>query len=275
MYVDVLFVLNFSMNVLSLYLTEKLCGNGLLGLRCFLAGGIGALAGILLTISMLPGWSDVLLALAISFLMVYISFGGCGGFFHFLRCSGILWGVTVMFGGTTLFLMERIASVPNRGELFMVLVVGCGISTVIWRVICWKKQRVSAFVSVELDGKTCEFPALCDSGNLVREPISGLPVVMLSEEIARGLLPGEILEHLSSGDVNRVMELPEMLRRRVRVIPLSTATGRLTVCGILPDRISVAERAGKREVQALVVIRPLGISGFGGYAGVIPASLGS
>ena len=95
---------------------------------------------------------------------------------------------------------------------------------------------------------------LADSGNLLREPISGLPVILLRP----GVLPGG--EPLT-------LERPGQ-----RVIPFSSAGGSDILIGFRADSITLKTLTRKKDIQAYLAFDKAG-NGFAGTDGLFPASL--
>ena len=57
-------------------------------------------------------------------------------------------------------------------------------------------------LALTVDGRTARFPALIDTGNRLREPLSGQPVVIAEEGLLRGILPRSGWRELRFGSVN-------------------------------------------------------------------------
>ena len=72
-----------------------------------------------------------------------------------------------------------------------------------------------------------EFSALVDSGNLLREPIGGLPVVILSEKASR--------VYIKKGEISpgSAIEYPE-IGKEIRIIPMNGAGGAGILTGFIP-----------------------------------------
>ena len=102
-------------------------------------------------------------------------------------------------------------------------------------------------------GTTAAFTALCDTGCLLTEPISGMPVIVASEKSL-----GKLTELLRAED-------PPL---RLRLIPADGICGHRLLRGFIPERVSV----GGTEVSA-VVAWDGGGTDYGGFGGIVPAKL--
>ena len=126
-------------------------------------------------------------------------------------------------------------------------------------LICRKKIHVhSAEVSIHIKGNRIRARLLADSGNLVTEPFSALPVIILSSAV----LP-------------KPYDDPEkdIFPLAVRAIPISTATGGSCFFGFRPDQIEVL-RLGKKSksVDAYIAVDTSN-NNFSGYDGIMPTAL--
>ena len=98
LYADILFFINFSMDMITLYLTSRLTSGPPLGWRTVVSALIGGLWGTLSIAVALDGVFGILLTGAISVLMVLVSFG-YGGIGVLLRRSAVFWGTASLLGG--------------------------------------------------------------------------------------------------------------------------------------------------------------------------------
>ena len=85
--------------------------------------------------------------------------------------------------------------------------------------------------------------AKADTGNGLREPFSGLPVLIAEEEILRPLLPEQIRRYLSdlknAGDNGGSADIP-VPENALRLVPFSSMGGRGILPAFRPDRIVTA-----------------------------------
>ena len=127
------------------------------------------------------------------------------------------------------------------------------VSIVVVRLFSSGRQKKCVNVRVEAADVTAETTALVDSGNLAREPISSLPVVILSSQ--------------------RIKELAKMTdendtRLAIRLIPIKTLGGEKIMKGFIPGKITV----DGKEVGAVVAVDKENRT-FGGYGGIVPSGL--
>ena len=103
--------------------------------------------------------------------------------------------------------------------------------------------------------------ALVDSGNLCRDPISGKPVIFIDPASSRALI-----------GVDGHRPMPLALARRFRLIPIETVGGRRMQAAYLPDRVTVSDAGGTREIEALFAPAET-LDGAGVYRAIVSAEL--
>ena len=177
----------------------------------------------------------------------------------FGRCSHILWRILgliitslVTFGfcrpflpATLLFLLLHL-SVGNltgsRNEMFSTLLGAAGM---VLACILVKNRSQLVDVSLTYEGRTSHFAALRDTGNELRDPVTGEKVLVVSEIVARELT-GLTIPELED-PVKSITMLPGL-----RLIPYQTVgnSGFLLALRITDARI------GNRQGSVLVAFSP-------------------
>ncbi|MFS8523325.1 MAG: sigma-E processing peptidase SpoIIGA [Limnochordales bacterium] len=98
-------------------------------------------------------------------------------------------------------------------------------------------------LEIELGGRCRRMMALVDTGNRLRDPLTGRPVVVVEQETLADLLPGDVrpaVERMESGDLSAVERLlaSERWSARFRVIPFSSIGRRHgLLIGFRPDAV--------------------------------------
>lgn len=256
-YIDILFLINFSMDILSLSVTGKILHKTMRAGRICASAALGGAAATALTV-VVPessgawGVASVVLGVLLSIAMTRVAFGRCSAFLELIRHSVILWGSGALLGGIMTYLLslgEPIFAEGGAEVPFAAIFALClPVSFAATRMFSSVRHKKTAEVSVSILGKEATFTALCDSGNLAREPISSLPVVI----VAHAVFP---IDELSC---------PE----RVRAVPLKTIGGERLLLGVIPDEIKI----DGRETAAIVAVDRENRL-FGGCGGIVPSSL--
>ena len=131
-----------------------------------------------------------------------------------------------------------------------------------------RAKSLKTTVTVFSDGKEMEMSAYCDSGNLLREPVGGLPVIITGREQMENILPCSLHPVFFSSKGLGEPTLSDA--RRVRIIPIMPlgAGGARILFGYVPDKIVIRGES----VNACIALDP-GSSNFGGCEALLPKPL--
>jgi stage II sporulation protein GA (sporulation sigma-E factor processing peptidase) len=174
-------------------------------------------------------------------------------------------------GGITIGMMYflGIAGVTQNASVYTGIVgysyilIGCAATWLIFGIFSdfikgrMMKERTYADVEIAMEGKTVTMKGLMDTGNFLKDPLTGKPVMIISAAAAKQLLPSDIVEE--AVDERKKQILSEKLMKgkyasRIRMIPFqSIGEERGYMIGIRPDeiRIGVHDRKGNdRTVTA-------------------------
>ena len=264
------------MDFISLYITMKLLHRKVGLLRYLAAALLGAVYGVLQVVFIAPRVVTVILSLAVSFLMTVITVGKCKSYKIYLRYTVILWGISALIAGgvtlvCTLGSADGLTAINSKGQSSMfVLAVGVFLSFFIVRMFFSSPKAESCEVEVHIFGVNIKTAALVDTGNLVTEPISGLPVIFISKKAISPFYDGADLDILC-GDVSLIDSLSPDTRCRVRVISVKRVGEARLLCGVMACRIELQLNKEKKKVNACVVIED--VEGYGGYDALLPSTL--
>ena len=278
-YVDLFFLINFSMDFLCFFLASELLGGRLPIARTLLASAVGGIyANVALFISVGGIW-EILLDVGVCILMCLIVFGkGRSIVAH--TCVYI--AISMALGGfmTALFALLNRAELPLdeiqsdgiSAWLLMLLAIISGLITLFGgRFFRRKSARKYTALKVIFDGRSKTLSAYCDSGNLLRDPISGRPCIVADTDALRDILPKGIIE-ASKNKIADASSFSEDVARKIRLIPTKTATGEGILLALRADKIFVGEGKDEREVNAMLAVCELEKSNEGCQA-LVPAEL--
>lgn len=273
LYADVLFFINFSMDFVSLYITSKLLSLPSKTVRYVLSAVIGGVFGVLCVIFPPSRLVSFALSFAVSFLMIRIV-SGRGSFFLHVKNTAVLWGVAALIsGGVSLVLSlgrdySGLSVGFSKGQSsFFVLSLGAFLCLLLSKLFVSAPKCTSCQVVLRDREKQVSFSALVDSGNLVREPTSGLSVIFLKKEVFEKLYGAEDTAGISSGRV----ECMTRSRLALRCVRVSGVNGDKLLFGVIPQDITLLYNKKSKRVKALVV--PENKGDYGGREGLVPATL--
>lgn len=283
-YGDVLFLINFSMDFLSLFITGKIMHLKMNKWRLLASATVGGVYGVASLFFPFDGVLLVLANVACAFMMCLAAFHRKKSMPATLVSCLLFYGVGMMLGGVMTAIYSRL------GKYTGYISIGGSIATVfgdipIWvfglaagaaalvtyicgRVTARKSTTESVGITVGFGERTAEARCLVDSGNLLAEPISGTPVIFLKSDVAERAFPPEILSTMREKGVCRSIEI----MKKLRFVPSASVNGEGTVAAAVPDFCYIETAHGTQSKKALIAVDFSGCD-FGGTDGIVPKIL--
>lgn len=176
-YLDLVMILNFVVDFLLLLGTNRLSGFPLHPKRCGFAAGLGAVYSGACFLRGFHFLSSTLWRLVSLSLMAGIAFGWDKSA---LRRGGVFVLLSMALGGLALSF--------GRGD-FTAILLGAGLIWLLCRASFGERIGGREYVPLELtfEGRTASLIALRDTGNTLRDPITGEQVLVISGEAAEKL----------------------------------------------------------------------------------------
>lgn len=253
-YLDLLFLLNFLVDLLLLLGTNRLSGHPM-GLKRAVAAAL--LGGVYAACCVMPGFSflgNTLWRLVSLALMSVIAFG--------LSQSGLRRGVLFVF--LSMALGGIAMGLGSGGFWSLVLSAGgvCFLCLVGFRGRAGAQRYVP--ICVHHRSQTVALTALVDTGNTLRDPVSGRPVLVVDAAAASKLLPLTREQLAHPVETLSTTKLPGL-----RLIPYS-AVGQSAglLLGIRADRVEV----DGKEAEYIVALAPQNL-GYGQYQALAGGAL--
>lgn len=246
-YVDMVFLLDFLIDYLLLLGTNRLCGYPPEWRRSAVAAGVGgAYSGLCL----MPGLAflgNTIWRIVILGILAWITFGFSRSA---LRRCAVFVILSMALGGVAFGLGSKSAWTLPLGAVVIFIMCYVGF-----------RDRIGAvsYLPVELTygGKSLRLTALEDTGNGLRDPVTGRPVLVVDAEIAQKLT-GLTQQQLRSP----VSSVAQSVIPGLRLIPYR-AVGQ--PCGLLLALRIPEVRIGKWKGSSLVAFAPDGLSREGAY----------
>lgn len=276
-YGDVLLLIDFCMNFFVLYMTglfmrrhaRALCLAG-----ASLIGGIYSVARVFINGNNI---FDFFINLAVGLLMCYIAFGG----YKFVKTVLIFFGAAALIGGamfcTYYFLgsyhADLFGNVRSYSYSHMPLwlfAVLAAVSLLLSWIFSYfgreTTEKRELAVRIEQNGKSTQLRLLLDSGNLVKEPISGKYVIMAGIDMVEPLLPPDLVQALARSDG------PYLLQHRFRLVCAAGIDGKSsTFYAFQPDKIYFENKRRTVEIDAYIAVTGADVT-FDGCEGIVHPS---
>lgn len=292
MYADILFLVNFSMDYLALYITGKILHRRMTLARTLIASAAGGIYGVAAVAFGIAGASQIISGIIISALMCAISFP-IKKYIDEIKIYAVFWCISAVLGGIMTaiysFLNSNIGDITSVSEgsitktndkIGFGRLVGLAVIAGIIVISLIKLFTASPAASgksvsltILLNKKSVNFEALADSGNLLTDPVSGRSVVIVSAEAARGLFDEKTYEILKSGDVAKLPEIDRSIRNKIRLIPKNTLNEKKILLGFVPDSLIITHGNESKQRDAVIALADTSKNHFGGLAATIPTAI--
>ena len=282
LYIDVYFLINFTVDLLSLYFAACFSKVPTNTKKLIFASTVGAVAAVIVVF--LPEYPILKFSASTLglFTMGFIVPRGVTikrkvkFVFAFLIFEALMGGVVSFIWGILDKYISDIfegaeSGAVNRKMLFLSLIV----------LICIGvfKMLVSFFSNVESEGcaqieisfldNTAVVSAFVDSGNLAIDPMDMSPILLLKKDVAKSILPENIIELCNIDSLDR------NIKKRIRLIPVSRGGETHVLVGVKADAVRLIDGELSEELRVTLAIDKEG-GDFGGYKALMPsAALGN
>ncbi len=256
-YFDIYFAVNFVMDFILLCITGKIMKTELRFFRIFLA----ALSAALLSFVPILFQSftvSLCCTVFIPGIMILISFGKRSWSTLFQTVS-ILFGISFISGGVYNAVAEKAAEV-HAAILFIIIFLTMLFCVVFFDIFSFKNDCEPIEIKIFANGKSQKCKLLCDSGSLVKEPISGLFVIILSQKTFDRLYNEKNLGNYEFA-----------VKNKLRLVPIKTASGSTVIKAVLPQAITYTYK--KKTIKCNAMIGRSENESFAGFDGIFPKGL--
>ncbi len=277
---DLYFLINAGMDLICLMITAALLHRKIKRWRAILASLLGGLYALLALLLGGGGIWGLFADCGTALLLAAITFWERNmRAWRLLQAAGVELLTSMLLGGV----MTGLYSLLSRLELPLESLEGEGLSVWVFlllsavaALVAGRGGRIFASraareVEVEavLFGKRLTLHAMVDSGNLLRDPVSGRGVIVADRSLLLAALPPDLSAALAESDPARWIE-DSRRATRIRLIPTRTATGDALLPAILPDSLILREKREALPSDYLIAPGALGESA-NGFDAVLPA----
>lgn len=277
-YLDILIMINLTVDFLLLTITARLAGRHVSMGRILCGASIGALFAVI-SILRLPFISNAIIRLATALFMVYVTFGKKISIFRiyflFIAISCALAGFT-----TALWFITG-SNIGTVGSYYFEVPIKIVICACILSYVCisWLFSGVAKHgivnqttqsVLISAFDKTEKFELLLDSGCDLYDPISGKAIIILERQAVYKLLPSTLkflCVDIQTQNISDIfLKIPSEHRNLFRLVPFNAVgtQGGMLLIFSLQD----AKTIDGEKLDVYVAISPQKISN-GRYEGLI------
>lgn len=270
-YLDVVFLENLIINYIIIYATGIVLKTKIKHFKILIGSLIGAIYSIMYYIINLKIYSTVFIKFILSIVIIYVAFNP-RNIKTLLKQILIFYLISFVFGGAAISIIYMV----NSHDITIqngVLIGSYTIKTILIGVIIAYITVVVAFniirtkiskkdlicdITVKLNNKEVSTTVMIDTGNLLKEPITNIPVIVMEHTLFYDIIPKEILnniEKILGGDLS---EIPEDIQKeyisKLKVIPFSSLgkqNGMLL--GIKADNLVIRQEENTKKIDKIII----------------------
>lgn len=238
-YIDIVIIENLIMNYIILCATGIVSKNKIKHLRLIIASLLGAIYSVTAYMKILEIYSNIVLKILLSVIIVYIAYNP--------QTVKKLWKTLVMFylvsfvfGGVafSLIYIVKPQDIIMKNGLFLgtyplkTIILGAIVAFTIIIIavkIIRKKfttKDMICDIEIILNNKKINTKALIDTGNMLKEPITNTPVVVVEKILLYKCIPKEILNNINQiigGDLEKIpQQIQSQYISKLKLIPFSS-----------------------------------------------------
>lgn len=256
-YIDIVLIENLIMNYIILFTTAVVLKIKVNHIRLILASLLGAGYSIIAYMGIIKVYSSIILKIILSVLIIYIAFNPQN---IKKMCKDLLlfYLVSFVFGGAAFALIYIIKpqNILMKNGLFLgtytlkTVMLGAIVAFCIiigaFAIIKNKISKKDMFCEIEIliNQKKIKTKAMIDTGNMLKEPITNVPVIVVEHILLYSCMPKEILNNLKEimgGDFKNIpCDIQKKYISKLKLIPFSSLgkqNGMLI--GIRPEYVKV------------------------------------
>ena len=276
-YADLFFLINFSMDYICLYITAKILRLKISATKYIISSIIGGAYSVIALFLNVGSILAFIIDILVCIIMTAICFfQKCDKAKNIVTSSMLYIGISMLIGGvmTAIFnLLNKLEinfeNISNDGAHTYAFAIIAVISAVLSMkgisLITRKNRHKEYFVDLTINQKTCKFLGFVDTGNLVKDQISGKSIIFIDKSAASKIIDPDAEEKFYQG---------EILYRGSRLVPISTATGSSATLIFVPDKITLTEKSAKNasefQVDCLIALTKINK---GEYSAIIPEDI--
>lgn len=289
LYIDIILIENIIMNYIILFTTGIVCKDSTSHFRIIIASTIGAVYAVLMYIFKLSIYNNLISKTILSIGMVYVAFNS-KNVKALLKQISVFYLTSFCFGGATYYLLNfintKLTNNINGNFIGMYPIkmailggtVGFIIINLSFKIV---KNRITKKdliydISIYCEQKKVKINALLDTGNMLNDPLTGMPVLIVEKQKIDDIIPNEIIDNLDKDlNYNVFEKIDENSRRRYSIIPFSSVGKKNGILiGFRPDYIEIRmDDDNLIKQKAIIGIYNGRLSKNGMYSGLIGLNL--
>ena len=270
-YIDMLFLENFVLDFIILYVTGLISKNKIKFLKLLLGSALGAIYVVMYYFIKINVYSNIIIKLLLSIIMIYISFAPTN-FKEMLKLTVFFYLTSFVFGGAALsviyMLNSRRVTIQNGvlignytiRTIFIGVIVAFIVTVIAFKFVKAKFSKNDLFcnIIIKFNNQQVKIKAMLDTGNFLKDPITNIPVVVVEHTVLYDMIPKEILDNIDDilgGDLEKIPEnIKNEYMSKLKVIPFSSLgkqNGMLL--GLKADGLIIDNEEEKKNIDKVII----------------------
>lgn len=271
-YIDVVLIENLCMNYIILFSTSYILKIKRNHFRLIISALLGGVYSILAYMQIVEIYSNFFIKIILSIAMVYIAYNA-KNIKLLMKQIVIFYLTSFVFGGCAFALLYfvkpqeilmkngmYIGTYPLKIAL-LGGIVGFAITVVAFKVVKYRMTKKDMFceITIYMKEKSIKAKAMIDTGNMLKDPISRMPVIVVEKDILYEIIPYKILNNLDKiigGEIASEIYDKEIVEyiSKFKVIPF-TSLGKQNglLLGIKASKVKIELDSNEEELENVII----------------------
>ena len=270
-YIDIVIIENLIMNYIILLATGVVTKSSIKSIRLIFASLLGAVYSVLAYSGILKVYSNIVMKILLSVIIIYVAFNPQNKK-KMWKTLVIFYLISFAFGGAAyaLIYIVKPQDIIMKNGLFLgtyplksTLLGGIIVFTFIIITFKFIKRKfntkdITYKIEIRINEKEIKTNALIDTGNMLKDPITGNPVIVVESTLLEDILPREILQNLENiigGEFENVTEeIRNKYISRLKLIPYSSL-GRQNgmLLGVKADEVEIIKEEENIKKDNIII----------------------
>ena len=270
-YVDEILLENFILNFIILYATGLISKSRIRFFKIALGSIIGSVYTLIYYNFQSNIYINIISKIILSIVMIYISYTP-ENFKSMSKLIIFFYLTSFVFGGAAFSVIYMV----NTGKISIhngILIGSYTIKTILVGIIIafiiivlafkfikskFNKKDLLCDIKIKINEKEIKTKALVDTGNMLKEPITNIPVIVVEHKLLYDIVPREILDNIENilgGDLKNITEnIKNEYMSKLKVIPF-TSLGKENgmLLGLKADGVEVETTDNVKNIDKVII----------------------
>lgn len=248
--------------------------------RMILGSSVGALSSFVIFLPPMNEFLSLIIRLVTAFAVVFATFFPTNRK-AFLKAVSAYFLITFCFCGACIafFMLFSPPVAIRNGAVYIdispIMLVGIIlVCYIVIRIICKVSGRSIpsqeiCWLTIEHNGEKVKLIAKTDTGNMLKEPFSNLPVIVTEREQLKELLPNEISDYFTRAAC--ITNTSYEYMSSIRLIPYNSVGGDGLLPAFKPNSISILLNGKSTKTEAYIAVTDRKLSE--SFSAIVPSEL--